>query len=184
MNIKVDFDNVQISEKEIMKFDKSIKEFATDLESRSAKEDDFVGWLHLPTNYDKEEFERIKVAAKKIQENSDVFIVIGIGGSYLGARAVIESLSHTFSNLQSKDVIKKRQPSNNTKSDKLEVEGKVVDVTKGGDYIVELPNGYTVEAYVSGKMRVNMIRILPGDTVTIELSPYDLTRGRITWNKR
>ncbi len=103
MNIKVDFDNVQISEKEIMKFDKSIKEFATDLESRSAKEDDFVGWLHLPTNYDKEEFERIKVAAKKIQENSDVFIVIGIGGSYLGARAVIESLSHTFSNLQSKD---------------------------------------------------------------------------------
>ena len=87
------------------------------------------------------------------------------------------------SNLQSKDVIKKRQPSS-TKSDKIEVEGKVVDVTKGGDYIVELQNGYTVEAYVSGKMRVNMIRILPGDTVTIELSPYDLTRGRIVWNKR
>ena len=87
------------------------------------------------------------------------------------------------SNLQSKDVIKRRQPSS-TKSDKIEVEGKVVDVTKGGDYIVELQNGYTVEAYVSGKMRVNMIRILPGDTVTIELSPYDLTRGRITWNKR
>ena len=87
------------------------------------------------------------------------------------------------SNLQSKAVIKRRQPSS-TKSDKIEVEGKVVDVTKGGDYIVELQNGYTVEAYVSGKMRVNMIRILPGDTVTIELSPYDLTRGRITWNKR
>ena len=87
------------------------------------------------------------------------------------------------SNLQSKDVIKRRQPSS-TKSDKIEVEGKVVDDTKGGDYIVELQNGYTVEAYVSGKMRVNMIRILPGDTVTIELSPYDLTRGRITWNKR
>ena len=82
-----------------------------------------------------------------------------------------------------RDVIKRRQPSS-TKSDKIEVEGKVVDVTKGGDYIVELQNGYTVEAYVSGKMRVNMIRILPGDTVTIELSPYDLTRGRITWNKR
>ena len=86
-----------------MKLEKSIKEFAADLESRSDKEDDFVGWLHLPTNYDKEEFERIKVAAKKIQENSDIFIVIGIGGSYLGARAVIESLSHTFSNLLSKD---------------------------------------------------------------------------------
>ncbi len=70
------------------------------------------------------------------------------------------------------------------REDKIEVEGKVVDVLKGGDYIVELANGHTVEAYVSGKMRVNMIRILPGDTVTIELSPYDLTRGRITWNKR
>ncbi len=87
------------------------------------------------------------------------------------------------SNLQSKDVVKQR-PVNNTRSDKIEVEGKVVDVLKGGDYIVELQNGYTVEAYVSGKMRVNMIRILPGDTVTIELSPYDLTRGRIVWNKR
>ncbi len=70
------------------------------------------------------------------------------------------------------------------KTDKIEVEGKVVEVLKGGTYIVELPNGFTVEAYVSGKMRVHMIRILPGDTVTIELSPYDLTRGRIVWNKR
>ena len=71
-----------------------------------------------------------------------------------------------------------------TREDKIEVEGRVVEVLKGGDYIVELPNGHTVEAYVSGKMRVNMIRILPGDTVTLELSQYDLTRGRITWNKR
>ena len=72
----------------------------------------------------------------------------------------------------------------NSKEEKIEVEGKVVEVLKGGDYLVELQNGFTVKAYVSGKMRVNMIRILPGDTVTIELSPYDLTRGRITWNKR
>ena len=86
------------------------------------------------------------------------------------------------SNLQSKDVVKQR-PVSSGRSDKIEVEGKVVDVLKGGDYIVELPNGYTVEAYVSGKMRVNMIRILPGDTVTVELSPYDLTRGRITYRK-
>ncbi len=70
------------------------------------------------------------------------------------------------------------------REDKIEVEGKVVEVLKGSDYLVELQNGFTVKAYVSGKMRVNMIRILPGDTVTIELSPYDLTRGRITWNKR
>ena len=70
------------------------------------------------------------------------------------------------------------------KEEKIEVEGKIVEVLKGGDYIVELPNKHTVEAYVSGKMRVNKIRILPGDTVMIELSPYDLKRGRITWNKR
>ncbi len=88
------------------------------------------------------------------------------------------------SNLQSKDVVKDKHVDNNKKSDKLEVEGKVKEVLKGGDYLVELPNGYTVAAYVSGKSCVNMIRILPGDTVTIELSPYDLTRGRITWNKR
>jgi len=73
---------------------------------------------------------------------------------------------------------------NMAKEEKIEVEGKVVEILKGGTPIVELPNGHTVEAYVSGKMRVNMIRILPGDTVTIELSPYDLTRGRIIWNKR
>ena len=72
----------------------------------------------------------------------------------------------------------------NSKEEKIEVEGKVIEVLKGSDYLVELPNGFTVKAYVSGKMRVNMIGILPGDTVTIELSPYDLTRGRITWNKR
>ena len=71
-----------------------------------------------------------------------------------------------------------------SKTDVIEVEGKVIEVLKGMKYLVQLQNGFTVEAYVSGKMRVNMIRILPGDTVTIELSPYDLTRGRITWNKR
>ena len=69
-------------------------------------------------------------------------------------------------------------------NEKIEVEGKVLEVLKGGIYIVELPNKHTVEAYVSGKMRMNMIRILPGDTVTIELSPYDIKHGRIIWNNR
>ena len=67
---------------------------------------------------------------------------------------------------------------------KMEVEGKVLEVLKGGEFIVELPNKHTVKAYVSGKMRVNSIRILPGDTVTVELSPYDLTRGRITFRHK
>ena len=70
------------------------------------------------------------------------------------------------------------------KEQKIEVEGKVVEIIKGGEYMVKLPNEHIVKAHVSGKMRMNMIRILPGDTVTIVLSPYDLTRGIIVWNKR
>lgn len=82
---------------------------------------------------------------------------------------------------QTKEV---RTPTPSVREDKLEVEGKVKEIIKGGDFLVELPNGHIIEAYLSGKIRVHMIRVLPGDTVTIELSPYDLTRGRITWNKR
>ena len=70
------------------------------------------------------------------------------------------------------------------KEEKIELDGVVTEVLKGSDYLVTLENGHIVTAYVAGKMRMNMIRILPGDKVTIELSPYDLTRGRITWNKR
>ncbi len=63
---------------------------------------DFLGWIDLPFNYDKDEFARIKQAAKKIQSDSDVLLVVGIGGSYLGARAVIEMLGHSFSNLMAR----------------------------------------------------------------------------------
>ena len=70
------------------------------------------------------------------------------------------------------------------KNDTIEVEGKVVDALPRGIFKVELKNGYTVEAHVSGKIRMNNIRILPGDTVVLELSPVDITHGRIIWNKR
>ncbi|MBP3461611.1 MAG: translation initiation factor IF-1 [Bacilli bacterium] len=69
------------------------------------------------------------------------------------------------------------------KKSAIEVEGKVLDVLPGGQFRVELENKHTVIAHVSGKIRMNYIRILPGDTVTIELSEYDLTRGRITYRK-
>ncbi len=69
------------------------------------------------------------------------------------------------------------------KSDVIEVEGKVLEVVPGGSFKVELTNGHVIDAHVSGKMRLNYIRILPGDNVMIELSPYDLTRGRITYRK-
>ncbi len=80
--------------------------------------------------------------------------------------------------------VTREEITNNKVSDKIEVEGKVLEVTKGMQYLVELPNKHTITAHVSGKMRVNNIRILPGDTVVVELTPYDLTRGIITWNKR
>lgn len=67
--------------------------------------------------------------------------------------------------------------------DAIEMDGKILDVLPGGQFRVELENGHTVVAHVSGKIRMNYIRILPGDTVKVELSPYDLTRGRITYRK-
>ena len=67
---------------------------------------DFLGWIDLPVNYDKEEFARIKEAAKKIQNDSEVLLVIGIGGSYLGARAAIEFLGHSFANCVDKSIRK------------------------------------------------------------------------------
>lgn len=67
------------------------------------------------------------------------------------------------------------------KEDAIEVEGKVIEPLPNAMFRVELDNGHKVLAHISGKMRMNFIRILPGDRVTVELSPYDLTRGRITY---
>lgn len=76
------------------------------LVSKTGAGNDFLGWIDLPVDYDKDEFDRIKQAAKKIQEDSDVLLVIGIGGSYLGARAAIEFLRHSFYNNVDKSVRK------------------------------------------------------------------------------
>ncbi|EGY80184.1 translation initiation factor IF-1 [Peptoniphilus asaccharolyticus DSM 20463] len=70
------------------------------------------------------------------------------------------------------------------KEDVIEVEGIVVDALPNTHFKVELENGHVILAHISGKLRMNYIRILPGDKVTVELSPYDLTRGRITWRKK
>ena len=71
-----------------------------------------------------------------------------------------------------------------SKNDVIETQGKVIDLIPGGKFKVEIDGGHEVVAHVSGKMRVNNIRILPGDTVVVELSPYDLTHGRIVYNKK
>ena len=71
-----------------------------------------------------------------------------------------------------------------SKDDVIEVEGKVVEKLPNAMFRVKLENGHIVLAHISGKMRMNFIRILPGDKVTIELSPYDLSKGRIIWRDK
>ena len=71
-----------------------------------------------------------------------------------------------------------------SKQDVIEIEGVVKESLPNAMFKVELPNGKIILAHISGKLRMNFIRILPGDKVTLEMSPYDLTRGRITWRTK
>ena len=71
-----------------------------------------------------------------------------------------------------------------SKADVIELEGVVVEALPNAQFQVELPNGHQILAHISGKLRMNFIRILPGDKVTMEMSPYDLTKGRITWRSK
>lgn len=70
------------------------------------------------------------------------------------------------------------------KDDVIETEGKVIEVLPSAQFKVQLANGHVILAYLSGKLRMNYIRVLEGDKVKIELSPYDLTKGRITWRDK
>ena len=109
MGCKIDLQNSGISESAILKYSKKVSEIHKSLQENKNDEKEFLGWLDLPTKYNKKEIKRIKECAEKIQNDSDVLIVIGIGGSYLGARAVIESLTDSFYNLQDKDMRKTPQ---------------------------------------------------------------------------
>ena len=71
-----------------------------------------------------------------------------------------------------------------SKADDIEVEGKVLEKLPNATFKVELENGLVVTGHISGKLRMNFIRILPGDKVTLEMSPYDLTKGRIVWRDK
>ena len=90
-----------VSKEEVYSYQDKITKAHNDLHDKTGAGNDFTGWVDLPVNYDKEEFGRIKVAAEKIKKNSDILIVIGIGGSYLGARAVIEFIkSQNYNDLR------------------------------------------------------------------------------------
>jgi glucose-6-phosphate isomerase len=96
--LRVNLKNSQISDIDIMKYKEEVKEIHSKIHENANDENEFLGWIELPTNYDKEEFKKIKKSAEKIKSDSEVFVSIGIGGSYLGARAVIESLTNNFYN--------------------------------------------------------------------------------------
>ena len=110
MMSKVTFDYSKacsfVQEHEIQYMSELAAQAKDKLLAKTGAGNDFLGWIDLPVDYDKEEFARIKKAAEKIREDSDVLLVIGIGGSYLGARAAIEFLGHSFANVVSKEIRK------------------------------------------------------------------------------
>lgn len=121
------------------------------LNEKNGAGNDYLGWIELPTNYDKDEFERIKKAAEKIKNNSDVLVVIGIGGSYLGARAAIDFLSHTFYNSLTKEQRKAPEiyyVGNNISSTYLK---HLLDVLEGKDYSINVisKSGTTTEPAIA-----------------------------------
>lgn len=95
-DVKVDFKHSGIDMSEVMKYEKKVQKIHNEFNAKVNDEEEFLGWYNLPEDYNVEEFIRIKNVAQKVKKDSDIFIVIGIGGSYLGARAVIESLTNTF----------------------------------------------------------------------------------------
>ena len=97
-----------LNEHEVGYLEEAVQVAHNKLHNKTGAGNDFLGWIDLPVNYDKDEFERIKKAAEKIKSDSEVLVVIGIGGSYLGARAAIEMLSHSFQN--SLDASKRNAP--------------------------------------------------------------------------
>lgn len=129
------------------------------LVNRTGAGNDFLGWIDLPVDYDKEEFERIKKAAEKIQNDSDVLLVVGIGGSYLGARAAIEFLNHSFYNVLPKG--KRKTPEiyfvGNSISSKYIKD--LQDVLEGKDFSVNIisKSGTTTEPAIAFRVFKKML---------------------------
>ncbi len=145
--IKVDFKKSKIDSFDILKHADVVKEIHDELLEKTEDKKQFVGWLKLPTNYDRIEFKRIKKCATKIRKDSDFLLVIGIGGSYLGARAVIDSLSSSFKE------IKGDKPhivfvGNNLSSDYI---NDLIEVLEGKDFSINVisKSGTTTEPAIA-----------------------------------
>ena len=126
------------------------------LHSGTGLGNDFIGWLHLPTDYDKEEFARIKAAAEKIQSNSDIFVVIGIGGSYLGARAAIEFIKSPNYNALCKDTPQIYYTGNSISSNAL---SELLEICEGKDVSINMisKSGTTTEPAIAFRVFREML---------------------------
>ena len=129
------------------------------LVSKTGAGNDFLGWIDLPVDYDKEEFERIKKSAEKIKQDSDVLLVIGIGGSYLGARAAIEFLQHNFYNILPKDMRKTPEiyfVGNNLSSSYI---SNLIDIIGDRDFSINMisKSGTTTEPAVAFRVFKKLI---------------------------
>ncbi len=146
-NIKADFKYVGISDKDILEHSDVVEEINKELEEKSKDESEFLGWLHLPTNYDKKEFARLKKSANKIKKDSDILLVIGIGGSYLGARAVIEAL-HSSIYLEDKSKTKVMYVGNNLSANYIH---DIIEVLEGKDFSINVisKSGTTTEPAIA-----------------------------------
>ncbi len=148
-----------ISESEVAYMEKTVNTAKETLLAKTGAGNDFLGWIDLPVDYDKEEFGRIKEAAKKIQNDSDVLLVIGIGGSYLGARAAIEFLRHSFYNNVSKEERKAPEiyyVGNNISSTYIK---HLMQVVEGKDFSINMisKSGTTTEPAIAFRVFKKML---------------------------
>ena len=147
------------NEYELNYLQNAVKAAHISLHEKTGAGGEFLGWLDLPVNYDRKEFVRIQKAAERIKNNSDVLIVIGIGGSYLGARAAIEALQHSFYNVLPKE--KRKTPQiifvgNNISSTYMH---DVMDLLKGNDFSINVisKSGTTTEPAIAFRLLKNLI---------------------------
>ena len=158
-NISVDFTSSGITMDEIMVYSNEVEKIHTMMNDKVNDKDEFLGWLNWPSQYNKDEFDNIKKCAKKIQSDSDVLLVIGIGGSYLGARAVIEALTNSFFNIQSKEERKFPQilyVGNNMSSTYI---NDVIDYVQNKDISINVisKSGTTTEPAIAFRIFRNLI---------------------------
>jgi glucose-6-phosphate isomerase len=166
-NVSFDYSKASsfISKNEIISMENISMEAFNLLTQRKGFGSEFTGWIDLPENYDREEFERIKSAANKIKNDSDVLLVIGIGGSYLGARAAIEFLRHGFYNMVDKETRKTPEiyyVGNNISSTYIT---QLIDVLKNKDFSINIisKSGTTTEPAIAFRIFKKLLEEKYGD---------------------